>query len=283
MDTATNVSQSESKNPIAAGRAENIRLVAAMQMFGGGPEEAEVVIGMLDMPGSKKFRDKTFRDVEEELGKVERQVTKEALNEALAEEIALTREELGSAADDLDSIPLIGSFDGGWQQKGSGRRYNSCSGHAAIIGFHTGKPIALGIWSKRCKKCECSEKKGVPAPTHECPKNHDGSSKAMESEEAVDALVSVFDRSEGKAHMGVIVIDDDATTENQCQWTGLLPARVPPPKFVVDPGHRIRTIFKPVFALANASKKVSRVEKSDAMRLKKYWGYRVQTESSLTL
>ena len=69
----------------------------------------------------------------------------------------------------------------GWQKRSSGRRYDSSSGHALIIGGRKKGIIGMVLYSKACRKCESAEKKGEEAEEHEFPKNFKGSSKSMEA------------------------------------------------------------------------------------------------------
>ena len=50
------------------------------------------------------------------------------------------------------------SVDGAWQSRGSGRSYNSASGHATAVGKHTGKCVGFALRSKACRKCRIAQK-----------------------------------------------------------------------------------------------------------------------------
>ncbi|CAG2186397.1 unnamed protein product [Mytilus edulis] len=81
-----------------------------------------------------------------------------------------------------DSDELIVSVDGAWQKRGSGRSYDSLSGHCSMIGAETGKIIGYSVRSKFCKTCDEANRKGNKAKMHDCRLNWDGSSKAMEQD-----------------------------------------------------------------------------------------------------
>jgi hypothetical protein len=108
----------------------------------------------------------------------------------------------------------------GWQQRSSGKRYNSPSGHAFFVGGLSRKPIAVQVKSKICNYCSSWNKKdannGLPVPTHLCTINHNGTSAAMEASAALDIIVDLFDRR----HVSIarICIDDDASTPSMLKW-----------------------------------------------------------------
>ena len=51
----------------------------------------------------------------------------------------------------IDLPRLTVAYDMGWQQRSSGRKYDSNSGHGLIIGMNTKKVIGFKIKSKKCK------------------------------------------------------------------------------------------------------------------------------------
>lgn len=79
------------------------------------------------------------------------------------------------------------------------------SGHATMVGEKTGKCVKFGVKSKDCFKCST----GKPSINHDCRKNFEGSSKAMESALAIDML---RDLQETGCHIKTITMDDDSTT-----------------------------------------------------------------------
>ena len=52
-----------------------------------------------------------------------------------------------------EHVGLDVSYDIGWEKKSSGRRYDSKSGHAFMIGLHTGFIIGVILFCKDCAKC----------------------------------------------------------------------------------------------------------------------------------
>lgn len=71
-----------------------------------------------------------------------------------------------------------------------------------MIGMETGKIVAFDLKTTDCRKCLFSN-------DHECNKNFDGSSKAMESALALDMAKSLRDRG---FKISKITMDDDSTT-----------------------------------------------------------------------
>ena len=142
---------------------------------------------------------KTTKRREREIGpQIERQA-QDSCRKSLEEEIQLT-----PPGDEDSLVNLTASFDMGWQCKGSGKSYNSKSGHAALIGKNNGKIVNYTTRITNCKQCEVN--KDVP---HDCRMNWGGSSKAMEGDAAVDLL----NRTKSSSYqVSTIINDEDSTT-----------------------------------------------------------------------
>jgi hypothetical protein len=197
----------------------------------------------------------------------------------------------------FQSMPaLMVSYDMGWQKQSSGNRYDSHSGHTAAVGCKTRKPIALAVLSKFCWICANGED-----TEHDCLKNFDGASGAMEPQALVDLAHDLLDKY--YALFGTIVADDDSTMRAQMKWSNgdwmidnntLVPPKVagkdgrlttrpdkgklkypyPEPAFLGDPAHRTKTASGEVFKLALLPLAKSKgVNKIDAIKLKKNYGY----------
>lgn len=99
------------------------------------------------------------------------------------------------------------SFNAGWQTHGSGRNYASQTGHGSMIGMNTGKMVS---YSYRCKTCRfCDRANDGPAKQHDCRKSWDKSSKAMESDMAIEMLQDLKVRG---FHVKKLVMDNYSTT-----------------------------------------------------------------------
>lgn len=101
------------------------------------------------------------------------------------------------------------SVDAGWQKRGSGRSFDSLSGHCSMIGSHTGKIIDYEVRSKSCRICENATKAGRVPKDHDCRKNWEGSSKAMERDMVVDMVTKMVDKG---VNITKVVADEDTTT-----------------------------------------------------------------------
>jgi hypothetical protein len=165
---------------------------------------------------------RSFGIIEDRISKKIQQVTQDILMENLIEEVKATMA-ASCVHDDNDfqlwkyaledhpgfvlstnKYPLLMcSFDMGWQQRSSGNRYNSQSGHALMVGGITRKPIAMVIKSKRCNYCLSWKKRNkdllvdgedLLLPLHDCTRNHEGSSSSMESHACLEMVVDLHDK-----------------------------------------------------------------------------------------
>ena len=103
----------------------------------------------------------------------------------------------------------------GWQQKGSGRAYNSNSGHYLDFGALSKSVIAFCVLAKICSTCN-SQKSDV-MKEHRCPKNYEGSSKAMEPTGAVMCATLIFRDTTNNPlvkpmYLDTVIMDDDTST-----------------------------------------------------------------------
>ncbi|CAC5409036.1 unnamed protein product [Mytilus coruscus] len=76
-----------------------------------------------------------------------------------------------------ESSELEGSFDAGWQKRGSGWSYNDHTGHASLIGVNTGKVVEFDVKTRNCSICQYHIGKNEPKPPHECNVNWTGLSR----------------------------------------------------------------------------------------------------------
>jgi len=107
-------------------------------------------------------------------------------------------------------VPIDVSMDGAWQKKGSGRKYNSLSGHNIAIGARLKGILSYVVYSKICWVHASAEKKGEEAREHDCPRNYEGSSKGMEAKGAVQLTENIF--ASGFAWVRSLITDDDSST-----------------------------------------------------------------------
>ncbi|KYN15258.1 hypothetical protein ALC57_12525 [Trachymyrmex cornetzi] len=117
-------------------------------------------------------------------------------------------------------VKLTFGFDAGWQKKGSGRSYNSLTGHGTAIGFYRGKVIGFATRNKRCATCESIERRlsdpnnnsalDEKQRNHDCRKDFEGSSKAMEAVIACAIFLHNPHFEEVNVRLGTLIGDDDS-------------------------------------------------------------------------
>jgi hypothetical protein len=156
--------------------AINVLWVLGFISMGDGSVEAGRLLGVLGLPNDTTMESRSFAIIEQRIGPKIRELCNDVLLANLEEEVRLTLLQSGpldEVAFDLwkrsltdksiviakDSMPKIdGSFDMAWQQKGSGRRYDSQSGHGTIMGLLTRKVVGLDIKCKICNMCASFER-----------------------------------------------------------------------------------------------------------------------------
>ena len=87
--------------------------------------------------------------------------------------------------------------------------------------------------------------------------NHEGSSGSMESALALSMVDDIFRNTHEKTFIGEMVTDDDSTMRAVLphnEKKGRLSPDVPPPKFLADPGLRVKVMGKPIFAKVSKTK-----------------------------
>ncbi|KAL4123428.1 hypothetical protein QTP88_015606 [Uroleucon formosanum] len=84
---------------------------------------------------------------------------------------------------DTDGIPMCPVVaDGQWGKRSYKTKYDSLSGAATIIGFHTSKVLFVGIRNRYCVICERSNNLKQKRKEHECFMNWRKSSTSMEAD-----------------------------------------------------------------------------------------------------
>jgi hypothetical protein len=160
--------------------AINKQVVLACQQSGCGARMASTFCGLLSI-SKRSIWMMCFTIVEELIGKFQIWLGKNIIVENLKNEIALS-----PMNNELKKAKLTLLMDGGWDQRASGKAYNSASGRHVSVGAQTNKVVALVYCSKRRSKCE----KGKPHPVNLCanPNKYAKLSKAMESLGAVETV-----------------------------------------------------------------------------------------------
>ena len=88
-----------------------------------------------------------------------------------------------------EHVKITVAFDMGWNNRSSGHKYGSRSGHVFIIDTLTGKIVGMHVIVKPCRKCKDVEKNNVQAEKHNCPKNYEGSLKSMEVQAILQMVI----------------------------------------------------------------------------------------------
>lgn len=216
--------------------AINVLYVVGFLSVGDGGTEAARLLGLLGLANSTTMKTRSFNIIEERIGPAIRKVTNDMLLDNLIAEVTaakclsandfeLWERSLYDKNFELDKCkyPKIQvSYDMAWQQRNSGHRYNSASGHGLLVGGLTWKPLIMEVKSKLCSICFAWRKKHEdlelePIPEHRCPKNHDGTSSAMEPIACLEMVIELFDRRQVIVHE--ICLDDDASTRALLRWS----------------------------------------------------------------
>ncbi|XP_062588881.1 uncharacterized protein LOC134250534 isoform X2 [Saccostrea cucullata] len=169
-----------------------------VQHTGIGFDQISGILAELNMPPISRT---LLSSRQEEIGKATESVASLSLQQALEEEVLATNIKKQSS-----SISV--SVDGGWQKRGSGRSYDSLTGHCSMMGACTGKVIDYSVRNKSCKICENAERKKTSPAPHDCTRNWTGSSKSMEPDMVVDMVERTLNKG---VRMEAVIGDDDTT------------------------------------------------------------------------
>ena len=179
----------------------NTRVALGCLHAGIGQTHINNVLSTINIP---TINSSTFKRREREVGKAIENVAKASCGDSVTKEKGqLLNQGIQPDEDNLVSVPI--SFDMGWQKRGKG--HNSHTGHAAVMSLTTGKVLDYTTRTKTCRFCDQSNKK---IKEHDCRKNHNASSKAMEPASAVE----MFNNAPKQAvKYAVYTGDDYSTTE----------------------------------------------------------------------
>ena len=159
------------------------------------------IVGVGEMTGA------TFKAREGEVGAAIESVCQESCPHYRAKE----KKESDMVDSNRDALISV-LYDGAWQKHGKAQ--DSITGFGKEIGESTGKVHDYGIRSTCCRKCENAGESN--AESHNCRKDHSGSSKSIEPGIAVALFNNVTNHgSKYSSYNG----DEDGTTEShvKCQ------------------------------------------------------------------
>ncbi|XP_062579139.1 uncharacterized protein LOC134241063 [Saccostrea cucullata] len=140
---------------------------------------------------------------QKEIGRAVEDIAAESMSDALQKELEMMNEEMNENG-------LVVAVDAGWQKRGSGKTYDSLSGHCSMVGPLSDKVLSYSLRSKNCRVCSVAESTNKNPAAHECSKNWEGSSKAMEADMVIE-MVQDLQKSKGITIDGIIG-DEDSTT-----------------------------------------------------------------------
>jgi hypothetical protein len=205
-------SDNEDKRERTTDYAVNILYVLGFLCCGDGCTEAARILGLMGLPNDTTMEGRSFGIIEDKIGPSIRTLSQQILLENLVEEVKVTKcfadeadfERWKKATVDKSIIihklkyPKVRvSYDMAWQQRNSGNRYASPSGHALLIGGTTRRPVHLVVKSKLCSVCSTWKNKHKdselqpPVPLHFCPRNHEGSSSSMEPIGCLEMVIAI--------------------------------------------------------------------------------------------
>ncbi|XP_055999188.1 uncharacterized protein LOC125656742 [Ostrea edulis] len=165
-----------------------------MVNVGLGETQVNGLLASLNIP---TITQNSLKEREREVGNQLALMAEESCRQHLSREIEMSEGNLSA------------SFDGAWQKRGTGRAYNSLTGHASLFGEKTKKIIGYSVMAKKCRICAAAKIKAVPPRKHKCSVNWTGSAKAMEPAMACQMLkiMTIF-----HFQVTTLIMDNDSTT-----------------------------------------------------------------------
>ncbi|XP_039299425.1 uncharacterized protein LOC120355167 [Nilaparvata lugens] len=159
----------------------NSAAVAGSITNGGGFLALQRLLSSMNIHAMNK---KTYEKHEALISKDWEETAIEEMRKAAEEEIRLAKER-GDVNN--EGVPLLTVVaDGSWAKRSYRRNYNSLSGMAAIVGYHTRQVLYFGVKNKYCVTCTRK-----PGDTHHtCFKNWNGSSSSMEAATIVEGFLA---------------------------------------------------------------------------------------------
>ncbi|XP_039292554.1 eIF-2-alpha kinase activator GCN1 [Nilaparvata lugens] len=159
----------------------NSAAVAGSITNGGGFLALQRLLSSMNIHAMNK---KTYEKHEALISKGWEETAIEEMRKAAEEEIRLAKER-GDVNN--EGVPLLTVVaDGSWAKRSYRRNYNSLSGMAAIVGYHTRQVLYFGVKNKYCVTCTRK-----PGDTHHtCFKNWNGSSSSMEAATIVEGFLA---------------------------------------------------------------------------------------------
>lgn len=156
---------------------------------------------------------------------------------------------------------IAASFDMGYGTRGTGRTYDSYTGHASAFGFEGRKIIGFKTKMRKCFQCE----RGHSLDSHSCQGVYNGTAKSMESAAAVE-LMSDKNSSFAKANVKLSVFIGDGDNSGISQIRANSSHNI---SKWLDPNHTEKSLNNFLFEI----KPKHKFDKSVIDYLKKCFGY----------
>lgn len=162
--------------------------------------------GLLSTLGLPSLTSRNFKKREREAGACIENVAKRSCTEYTESE-----KQLSAKSNEEEQVVGVGvSYDMGWRKRG--KSYDSSSGVGTAVGLKTGKILNYATRNTMCRICKEAINCNKELVAHDCRKNHQGSSKSMEANVAVQLFT---DAVEQDVCYSTYVGDDDSTTESR--------------------------------------------------------------------
>lgn len=175
----------------------NTKLATGLVHSGIAVRQLNSLLAELNIP---TVHYKTINARLKETGKMVEKIAMDSTDEALQNEIKAVEQTNGKFVDAVDAD---------WKKRGSGRSYNSLSGHCSMVGTQTGQIIHYAVPSKDCRVCSTAASRNEPPKPHDCYQNWEGSAKAMEADMVTQMVKDVGEKG---FKVEAIVGDEDSTT-----------------------------------------------------------------------
>ena len=169
----TNYNGTKGNNENCSWYTSNLNLVLGTLASGLGASDVSTFVSYLGLPNLQSFSRTQFHRIELLIGKFLRIVANESMQTALDLEVHNTLKNKGIKIKQwrtyLCAIALTVSYDMGWSKRSSGRRYDSLSGHAFLIGCLSRKIKMVQVTSKACSVYTSAEAKGIQPQVQSVP------------------------------------------------------------------------------------------------------------------
>ena len=171
----------------------NERCVLGTLHSGNGNTQLEHLLSQMDV---KSMTSKTYKSIERRVGPQIEKVARTSFSNWLDQEVKST--------DGNNDLAI--SYDMGWQKRGNAR--NSQTGQRTAAVRATGKICDFETRNTACRICESASKSGKRPHTHNCRKNHTGTSKSVEA----GAVAEIYERAKACGIRYSTFIGDEHST-----------------------------------------------------------------------